>query len=195
MTAHALFGFLTYAFVNAFTPGPGNILALNTATVYGWKGGKPLFIGIFAGYFAVQTICGLFVFGRGEILPSILGVLKYVGAAYIVWLAVHIAASKPQADGSSETAAFSRGFLLQFVNVKIYFFGITALTGFITPWSSNLAPLMAAEFFIAGIGCIATLTWIGSGVALQRVYQAHYRPINFVLAATLIVCAASMLLS
>ena len=108
---------------------------------------------------------------------------------------MHIAASKPQADGSSETAAFSRGFLLQFVNVKIYFFGITALTGFITPWSSNLAPLMAAEFFIAGIGCIATLTWIGSGVALQRVYQAHYRPINFVLAATLIVCAASMLLS
>jgi threonine/homoserine/homoserine lactone efflux protein len=31
-----------------------------------------------------------------------------------------------------------KGFLLQFVNIKIYMFGITALTGFITPYSKAL---------------------------------------------------------
>ena len=30
---------------------------------------------------------------------------------------------------------FWKGFALQFVNVKIYLFGITALTGFITDYS------------------------------------------------------------
>ena len=49
----ALGNFLIYCVINAFTPGPGNILALNTVTNYGIRRGRPLFIGIFLGYFAV----------------------------------------------------------------------------------------------------------------------------------------------
>ena len=43
-----IFNFMIYAIINAFTPGPGNFLALNTVTNYGLKRGKPLFFGIFA---------------------------------------------------------------------------------------------------------------------------------------------------
>lgn len=43
MDGYVLTNFFVYAIVNAFTPGPGNILALNTVTSYGWKKGKPLF--------------------------------------------------------------------------------------------------------------------------------------------------------
>lgn len=52
MPGYVLTNFLVYAIVNAFTPGPGNILALNTVTNYGWKKGKPLFLGIFTGYYS-----------------------------------------------------------------------------------------------------------------------------------------------
>ena len=65
MPAFVIGNFLLYCVINAFTPGPGNILALNTVTNYGWKGGKRLFFGIFAGYYAVQIICALFVCGIG----------------------------------------------------------------------------------------------------------------------------------
>ena len=34
-----LSNFLIYCVINAFTPGPGNILALNTVTNYGYKKG------------------------------------------------------------------------------------------------------------------------------------------------------------
>ena len=71
--------------INAFTPGPGNILALNTVTNYGWKKGRPLFFGIFTGYYVVQLICAVFVFGIAAFLPSVLGVMKYIGAAYIFY--------------------------------------------------------------------------------------------------------------
>ena len=37
MPGYVLTNFFVYAIVNAFTPGPGNILALNTVTNYGWK--------------------------------------------------------------------------------------------------------------------------------------------------------------
>ena len=80
MPMAVLSNFLIYCVINAFTPGPGNILALNTVTNYGYKKGKPLFFGIFA--------------------------------AYILWLAIHIAFSKPSTENAEQSASFLKGFRL-----------------------------------------------------------------------------------
>ena len=53
--------------------------------------------------------------------------MKYVGAAYILWLAIHIAIGKPETSKNQGASSFLKGFMLQFVNIKIYMFGITAL--------------------------------------------------------------------
>ena len=193
MLGYVLTNFIVYAIVNAFTPGPGNILALNTVTNYGWKKGKPLFSGIFTGYYVVQIICAVFVYGVGAFLPNALQVMKYIGAAYILWLAIHIAISKPESSEEQGSASFMKGFLLQFVNVKIYMFGITTLTGFITPYSKALWVLIGFELLIATIGTIATSTWIGAGLLIQKFYVKHYRIINIILALTLLECIWSML--
>ena len=88
MPMAVLSNFLIYCVINAFTPGPGNILALNIVTNYGYKKGKPLFFGIFAGYSVVQILCAIFVYGVNSLLPNVMGVMKYIGAAYILWLAI-----------------------------------------------------------------------------------------------------------
>ena len=193
MPGYVLGNFFIYSVINAFTPGPGYILALNTVTNYGYKKGRPLYWGIFAGYYVVQVICAVFVFGVSTFLPNLLGIMKYIGAAYILWLAVHIALSKPTTGTVEKSASFLKGFLLQFVNVKIYLFGITALTGYITEYSGSLWVLLLFEIIIATIGTIATLTWIGMGVLIQRAYQKYYRVINIILALTLSECVYSML--
>ncbi|MCI8977905.1 cysteine transporter [bacterium 1xD8-48] len=193
MPGYVLGNFFIYSVINAFTPGPGNVLALNTVTNYGYKKGRPLYWGIFAGYYVVQIICAVFVFGVSTFLPDVPGIMKYIGAAYILWLAVHIALSKPTTDTVEKSASFLKGFLLQFVNVKIYLFGITALTGYITEYSASLWVLLLFEIIIATIGTIATLTWIGMGVLIQRAYQKYYRVINIILALVLSECVYSML--
>ncbi len=193
MPGYVLGNFFIYSVINAFTPGPGNVLALNTVTNYGYKKGRPLYWGIFAGYYVVQVICAIFVFGVSTFLPDVPGIMKYIGAAYILWLAVHIALSKPTTDTVEKSASFLKGFLLQFVNVKIYLFGITALTGYITEYSASLWVLLLFEIIIATIGTIATLTWIGMGVLIQRAYQKYYRVINIILALVLSECVYSML--
>lgn len=193
MPGYVLGNFFIYSVINAFTPGPGNILALNTVTNYGYKKGRPLYWGIFAGYYVVQVICAVFVFGVSAFLPDLLGIMKYIGAAYILRLAVHIALSKPTTGTVEKSASFLKGFLLQFVNVKIYLFGITALTGYVTEYSAALWVLLLFEIIIATIGTIATLTWIGMGVLIQRAYQKYYRVINIILALTLSECVYSML--
>lgn len=193
MPGYVLGNFFIYSVINAFTPGPGNILALNTVTNYGYKKGRPLYWGIFAGYYVVQVICAVFVFGVSTFLPELLGIMKYIGAAYILWLAVHIVLSKPTTGTVEKSASFLKGFLLQFVNVKIYLFGITALTGYVTEYSASLWVLLLFELIIATIGTTATLTWIGMGVLIQRAYQKYYRVINIILALTLSECVYSML--
>lgn len=155
----------------------------------------PLFLGIFTGYYAVQLLCAVFVYGVSTLLPGVLGVMKYIGAAYILWLSIHIAFSRPDEDCGERSASFWKGFILQFVNVKIYLFGITALTGYVTDFSTALWVLVLFELLIATIGTIATLTWIGAGMVIQKIYLRYYRPINMILALTLLECVYHILTS
>lgn len=193
MSGYVAANFLIYCLINSFTPGPGNILALNTVTNYGWKKGRRLFLGIFAGYYVVQIICAIIVFAVGSVMPDILQIVKYVGAIYILWLAFHIAVSKPDESSNGASSSFAKGFLLQFVNVKIYIFGITALTGYVTAVSTKFLVLLFFELVIATIGTIATSTWIGLGMLIQKFYIKHYRCINILLAIILLECAWSMI--
>lgn len=193
MPMAVLSNFLIYCVVNAFTPGPGNILALNTVTNYGYKKGKPLFLGIFAGYYVVQILCAIFVYGVNTLLPNMMEVIKYIGAAYILWLAIHIAISKPLSESTEQSASFLKGFMLQFVNVKIYMFGVTALTGYVVSYMTSFPALLFFELVIATIGTIATCTWIGLGVLIQKFYLRHFRVINIILALTLLECIWGML--
>lgn len=72
-------------------------------------------------------------------------------------------------------------------------FGITALTGYITDYSTALITLVGIELLIATIGTIATCTWIGMGILIRRFYLRHYKVINIILALTLLECIYSVL--
>jgi len=193
MPGYVLANFFIYVFVNAFTPGPGNILALNTMTNYGWKKGRKLFFGIFTGYYVVQIMCALLVQGVSTFLPDALKIIKYVGAVYILCLAIHIAISKPPDQSDKKETFFMKGFLLQFVNVKIWMFGITALIVYIIDYQASLSSLLFYETVIATVGTIATLTWIGMGALIQKFYIRYFRIINIMLSLTLMECIYSIL--
>lgn len=193
MDLQEVLSFTVYVLINCFTPGPGNFLALNTVTTYGIRKGKSLFLGIFAGYYGVQIICAIFIYFLNVYLNPVMAVLKYVGVAYILWLAWHVEFSKPDEGNEEASPSFLTGLLLQFINVKIYFFGITALSGYVVPYYHSFGMLILFELIIATVGVIATSTWIGFGSLLRRVWLQHYREINFVMAIFLLWCAFTLL--
>ncbi len=183
-----------YMIVSSFTPGPGNILTLTTMTNYGWKKGKQVILGICAGYFCVQFICSLTIYGLSEYFNPALKIIKYIGFVYLIYLAIHIAVSKPVNVGECNEPTFWSGFLLQFVNVKIYLYGLTALNGYVVPYFKRYAVIFAFEMLIAFVGSLASLTWAFMGVKLQRIYKTQYKIINAVLALFLAYCAFTMLI-
>lgn len=195
MGIQAIMSYVLYVLINCFTPGPGNILALNTVTTYGLRKGKKLFGGIFAGYYIVQIICAIFVYSLNAYLNPVMTVMKYIGAVYILWLAYHVGKSKPVNEGDIENnPSFLVGFVLQFVNVKIYLFGITALSGYVIPYYSSFWMLFLFEMIIATTGVVATSTWIYCGSLLQTTWYKHYKVINIVMAIFLVWCAISLLI-
>lgn len=189
MSFSILWTLFCYMIISSFTPGPGNILAMNTTTNFGWKRSKNLILGICCGYLLVQFICTLVLYRLNMVLSPVLSVLKYVGAIYMVWLAIHIAINKKNDSDVNKTPSFLTGLLLQLVNVKIYFYIITLLTAYFIPYIPNLPLLILAGIGATGIGSVATLTWAFLGIKLQNIYNRYFRVINIILAIFLLYCA------
>ena len=185
---------IIYMLVSSFTPGPGNILALNTTARYGWNRGKILFTGICCGYLAVQLTCILMIYGLGNYLSEILNWLKYIGAAYLIYLAISIIKSKPKFSDSEKNPSFWSGFLLQLANVKIYFYGMTVLSVYIYPHFKSLTAMILMQLLVVLVGSLASLTWALIGLKIKKVYVQHYKFINILFALALLFCVLNILI-
>lgn len=189
-----LLSYLPYAAVTAYTPGPNNILAINTVSNYGWKQGRTVLLGIAAGFWCVMTVCALLCLRVSHLLESFTDVMKYVGAAYIFWLAIHIARSKPQDGEGGEKQGFIRAFLLQFANVKIILYSITVYTAYVIPREDTVQMLLLSAAFNTMVGLSGSIVWAAAGGLLQEQIKRHYRVFNLIMALILAESAVKILL-
>lgn len=187
-----LLSFAPYAFVTAYTPVPNNILALNTTSNYGWSSGRKLILGIGTGFICVMLVCAVGCFWIAKYISGIVSVMKYVGAAYILWLAFHVAKSRPDEGEQKEAGGFVKGMVLQFVNVKIILAAITTYTGYVIPVDDSLEALLASAVFLTLAGVSGTLVWAAAGSLLQRFLKKYYRPFNICMALLLVECAVKL---
>src|SRR5947199_10078510 len=96
MLAPSLFyACLAFMVVMYFTPGPNNIMLLASGLTYGFRRTIPHIAGIVIGFAFMVGAVGL---GLGTVFlayPILQTILKYAGAAYLIYLAAVIAMSKP----------------------------------------------------------------------------------------------------
>lgn len=193
MTPTIISGFLTYTLITALTPGPNNILALSSVNQHGFRRSLRVLAGMSAGFLVLMLVCGVFTYTLISVLPSLTQWLVWIGAAYILWLAWKIANSSPATDDSSERPlSFWLSFWLQFANVKIILYGITALSAFVLPYTQNILSVTAVSILLAVIGCLGNLVWAFAGHLFQSIFRQHGRLVNRVLALLLIYCAVRM---
>lgn len=188
-----LAAYLPYALVTAFTPGPNNILSLHAIAQNGWCDGRKVLYGISLGFLCVMAICGIFCWSLSRLIPGVSPILTYLGAAYILWLARHIAVSQP-GDFSSQSASFFKGMILQFINVKIYMYAITVFSLYVLPASQSPLFIAINAVFFTIIGAAGFITWGAAGGLLQKFINTHFRMFNLVMAAILVLCALDLLI-
>src|ERR1700747_2534751 len=103
MSNSLLFAFVVFAVVMFFTPGPNNIMLLSSGLTYGFRRTVPHIAGITVGFAFMIAAVGV---GFGTVFvayPVLQSVLKYAGAAYLVYLAVAIALSGPPKPNEAKT--------------------------------------------------------------------------------------------
>jgi cysteine/O-acetylserine efflux protein len=191
-----LSSFLIYVFVTTFTPGPNNIVSMSNGMRYGYRNILRFLGGIFSGFFVVMALCGLLNIALVNLLPQLKTGLKFLGAAYMLYLAFHIIFSKPVQDTAQEDGlnSFKAGFSMQFINVKVILYGITIFSTFIVTEHQN--PLITAGFalLLAAVGLISTSCWAIGGNLFRRFLHKYNLVFNLSMGALLIYTAIASLL-
>jgi threonine/homoserine/homoserine lactone efflux protein len=190
MSNPLLIAFIVFAAVMYLTPGPNNILVLSSGLTFGFRPTVPAIAGITFGCAFMVAAVGL---GFGSIFvayPVLQTILKYAGAAYLVYLAAAIAMSepvKPGEDSGRRPMTFWGAALFQWVNVKGWVMVIGTITAYAGiarfPW--NIAIQVAVCLLL---GVVATSIWTLSGTWLRALMTSPraVRAFNIVMAALLL---------
>lgn len=190
MTTTLFSAFWTYTLITALTPGPNNILALSTVTSHGLRQSSRVLAGMSLGFLIIMLLCAGIAFSLATLDPALIHILSWAGAAYILWLALRIATSPPtDAAVQSRPVSFWASFGLQFVNVKIMLYGITALSTFVLPHTRELVWVVGISLLLAAIGSLGNLCWALAGHLFQRLFRRYGRELNIILALLLVYCA------
>jgi threonine/homoserine/homoserine lactone efflux protein len=189
MPTDLLFAFILFAFAASITPGPNNVMLLASGANFGFVRTIPHGIGVVLGF-------GLMVFAIGwglgrifEVLPVLYTVLRWAGAAYLLWLAWKIGCSGAIGEGEARGKPFTfwQAIAFQWINPKAWVMALGAVTTYTTEahYIANVM-VVAGTFTLVGVPCSAT--WAGLGVALKRFLDrpAILRAFNITMASLLV---------
>jgi threonine/homoserine/homoserine lactone efflux protein len=190
MSYQLLIAFVIFATVMFITPGPNNIMVLSSGLTYGFRRSLPHIAGITIGFAFMVGAVGL---GFGTIFiayPVLQTILKYAGAAYLIYLAAIIAMAEPVTPGQDNRRGpmtFWGAAVFQWINVKGWVMVIGTITAYAGiagfPWNIAIQVLLSLL-----LGAVSTSIWALSGSSLRAFMTSPraVRAFNIVMAVLLL---------
>jgi threonine/homoserine/homoserine lactone efflux protein len=190
MSHSLLVAFVMFATVMFFTPGPNNIMLLSSGLTYGFRRTIPHVAGITLGFAFMVGAVGV---GLGAVFiayPILQTILKYAGAAYLVYLAWQIGMAEPSApeqDNSRGPMTFWGAAMFQWVNAKGWVMVIGTITAYAAiagfPWNIAIQVVICLI-----LGVLSCSLWALFGTALRPVLTSPkaIRAFNIVMALLLL---------
>lgn len=187
---------LSYVLISTFTPGPSNITSTSLAVLHGYKKTLNYQTGLAAGVFLLMLVSGWVSTTLLHLFPLLEPVLRYVGAAYILYLAFGVLkATYIFADKQGQALGFGHGLLLQLLNPKLLVYAFTLFAGFLAPLTHNGIVVIGASALLAAISFVATSAWALFGAAIQRYLHKSRLAlvVNLLLALALVYAAIALI--
>lgn len=187
--------FLTYVFATAATPGPNTLASMSNGSRLGFRRALPFNFGIWCGFSVVMLVCTVLCSAVSALIPKIKLPMLILGAAYMLYLAWKTWSSGALENEDRSGGGFRDGLLLQFVNPKIYIYGVVSMESYILPvYQGNPAVLAGFALLLASIGFVLTLCWSAFGSLFRLLFSRYARITNTVMALALVWCAFSLFL-
>jgi len=193
--AEALARLVLMALAIMGSPGPATVSLVAAGSAYGARRSLPYLAGIVAGTAVVLVAIATGVTAALLAVPALRTALLALSAAYILWLAWHIATAPPQPGaGSARAPSLAAGFGLAVANPKAWvaiaavYSGVRVAGGVAADAGAKLAALGAMIVLI-------NVTWLLAGASLAPLLRdpRRSRRVNVVLAVALVAATALVL--
>lgn len=151
MTFESWAAFTAASAVLLIIPGPTVLLVVSYALGQGWRTVLPMTVGVALGDFTAMTLSML---GLGALLAAsatLFTVLKWVGAAYLVYLGIKLwraggtLDAAPRTDAVSAAKMLGHAWLVTALNPKSITFFVAFLPAFLDPQADFLTQMVVFE--------------------------------------------------
>lgn len=156
MSFEVWIAFVAAASVLLIIPGPTILLVVSYGLGQGWRAALPSAIGVALGDFTAMTLSML---GIGALLATsatIFSILKFAGAAYLIWLGIKLwraggsLDAQPNTNASSSLKMIGHAWIVTALNPKSLTFFVAFLPQFLNPnadfWTQML--IFEATFLV-----------------------------------------------
>ncbi len=194
-----LLAFILFAFATSITPGPNNVMLAASGANHGVRATVPHMLGISLGFGCMVALVGLGLAGPLAASPALHAGLRWVGVAWMLWIAWGMVRARPAASSGDATAAPPMGIgaaaRVQCVNPKAWVLAGVASTAYTVLGRPLVgqALLHAALFALVGLPCL--LGWVLLGAGAGRVLRSpmQWRVFNVTMAGLLVVSILPLL--
>jgi threonine/homoserine/homoserine lactone efflux protein len=179
MTIEAWLAFTAASAALLVIPGPTILLVVSYALGQGWRSALPMAVGVALGDFTAMTLS---ILGVGALLATsatVFTLLKWVGAAYLVWLGIKLWQACETLDGTPRTNAASalkmlgHAWVVTALNPKSITFFVAFLPQFLDPRADFWAQMLVVETtFLA----LAFANVLGYALVATRARMVVQRP-------------------
>lgn len=185
--------------LGAISPGPDFIVVTQSSLSYGKKAGIYTSLGVAIGCLVHISYC---ILGIGVIVAEsilLFNILKYLGAAYLIYLGIKAIFSSPAVNALQGTeaatslgsisafSAFRKGLLVNLLNPKVTLFILSIFTQVIDPSTPVIIQAsFGLEFGLIAFAWFSLLSFILNNPLLKQKLQSVQRYIDKALGAFLI---------
>lgn len=175
---HTMLAFFSTAIILALSPGPDNLFVMAQAVQNGRKAGVFVTFGLATGLVGhtVAVALGLAALVNSSALAFTL--LKYIGAAYLIYLAWQAfraggsTAEKRDVPHFSKGELYRRGIVMNLTNPKVSLFFMAFLPQFVDPAGGSVTMQF---FLLGGLFILATILVFGAISMLAGGVGERYR--------------------
>jgi threonine/homoserine/homoserine lactone efflux protein len=161
---------ILFAAAMCLTPGPNVVMVTATAANFGFCRSIPQILGVTFGFGAMIMAVGLGLAGLFHAEPRVHSLLKYAGAAYLLYLAWRIAHADAGRGASTRARPinFLEAMLFTWANPKGWATTLGALAAYTTVEGDALTETSVIAAVLVGACFASVMLWAGFGAAIAR---------------------------
>lgn len=165
--------FLLFSIAMSLTPGAGNVTLLSISNRHGFSTALPFVAGTNFGVLIVFVGASAGVVSLLTLYPQLYTLMKYAGAAYLLYIAWGMARfTLTEVQMTEKVSGFASGTLIQVLNPKAWIAAMTVFSQFTVASDNYFMQIAMITFIFVAVTTLCTLAWAYFGSVLKKLLKS-----------------------